>query len=575
MLHQVKSCPGHRLLGSLNEMVTFRILSLMNPINYQISDPQIISISKRTKHTMIAKRINLTSSEARLRSLLLDVAKVVDESNEFKDKLILRFAGGWVRDKLLGIPSNDIDVAVNVVTGTRFTSEVWNYLQKNAHLEKHHLNAQDFGRFYMTVANPEKSKHLETSTMTVMGYDVDFVNLRKETYTGESRNPQMEFGTPEEDALRRDATINSIFYNIHTEEIEDYTGGLNDLAAKRIRTPIDPKTTFLDDPLRVLRLIRFANRLNFEIERECEVFMHDAEVLDAFQRKISRERVLSEIMKMLKGQNPYAALRIFDRLGLYFNIFVDTASTESAPTPDITNWKIAYGCLQEMISTSSLSCILEESDYDTCWLLAAYTPWSSVKERPQYVGKAKLAWGGYMAREALKLENKKISLISGSLKHCRDIINLKDAIIKGSSEIYRRDYVANLIRGWDLQGKWQLQVIFSILVEAMNSEYSEDMSRVYQRNFRSWDKFIDHLEDLKLMNAPSIKNLVDGEALMEALDLKAGKWVAQTLKFCMDWTLRYPDANDPREVIEEVQKRRLELGIPTCVSNKADRKSVV
>ena len=135
-------------------------------------------------------------------------------------------------------------------------------------------------------ANPEKSKHLETVTTKILGYDVDFVNLRKETYTEDSRHPQMEFGTAKEDALRRDATVNALFYNLHTDKVEDFTGGLGHMSEKLIKTPLDPYQTFVDDPLRVLRLIRFASRLGFSIDPESEKAMSDPGIQEALKMKI-------------------------------------------------------------------------------------------------------------------------------------------------------------------------------------------------------------------------------------------------------------------------------------------------
>lgn len=115
-------------------------------------------------------------------------------------------------------------------------------------------------------ANPEQSKHLETGTTRILGLECDFVGLRSETYA-ETRIPdQIRLGTPREDATRRDLTINSLFYNVHTGEIEDFTRlGLSDLANKIARTPLAPTRTFLDDPLRILRCIRFASRFSLTI----------------------------------------------------------------------------------------------------------------------------------------------------------------------------------------------------------------------------------------------------------------------------------------------------------------------
>ena len=96
-------------------------------------------------------------------------------------------------------------------------------------------------------ARPEQSKHLETATMPLHGLSLDLVNLRSETYTQASRIPRVEIGTPQQDAERRDFTINALFYNLHSREVEDFTGrGLDDLRDGIVRTPLDPRVTFLD-----------------------------------------------------------------------------------------------------------------------------------------------------------------------------------------------------------------------------------------------------------------------------------------------------------------------------------------
>jgi tRNA nucleotidyltransferase/poly(A) polymerase len=246
--------------------------------------------------------ISLTPTERQLVTLLLDVAHHIDESKEIKEKIELRFAGGWVRDKLLGIPSSDIDTAINAMTGLSFLTKMKDYLGVPGNLAKHGIKPEDERKIHTIAANPEKSKHLETSTTTLFGLDVDFVNLRKETYTEDTRNPQMEFGTAQEDAERRDATINALFYNLHTDVVEDFVGGLTDLDAKLIRTPLEPKQTFKDDPLRVLRLIRFASRLDFKIHHDCMNWMGDTEIKKALERMISRERIGVELEKMVKGK---------------------------------------------------------------------------------------------------------------------------------------------------------------------------------------------------------------------------------------------------------------------------------
>jgi len=256
------------------------------------------------KQKMTTTKISLTARESQLRDLLLDVARYIDESKEIKEKIELRFAGGWVRDKLLNIQSHDVDTAINVMTGEDFGLKIKDYLDDAENLKKHSLEEKDRRKLHLIEANPEKSKHLATATTNIFGFDVDFVNLRKEEYTDpNSRNPQMQFGTALEDAERRDATINALFYNLHSDLVEDFTGGLEDLEKRRIRTPLEPEKTFEDDPLRVLRLIRFASRLNFAIDPDAEKWMGDEKIKEALKVKISRERVGVELEKMLKGRS--------------------------------------------------------------------------------------------------------------------------------------------------------------------------------------------------------------------------------------------------------------------------------
>ena len=261
--------------------------------------------------------LELTPIEQAIRTLLLDVKEYIiqqsEEGHEYGppscgEDMELRFTGGWVRDKILGFDSQDIDVAISTMTGYQFGMAVKDYLGIPANLLKYKAALEDgklkdaISSLHKIEANPEKSKHLETVTTRIFGFDIDLVNLRKETYTDDSRNPQMEFGTPVEDALRRDATVNALFYNLNDAIVEDLTGkGLQDLNAKILRTPLEPYQTFKDDPLRVLRLIRFASRLGYEIEETAQRAMQNDDIKEALKLKISKERIGAELDKMLRG----------------------------------------------------------------------------------------------------------------------------------------------------------------------------------------------------------------------------------------------------------------------------------
>ncbi|RYP25514.1 hypothetical protein DL768_011478 [Monosporascus sp. mg162] len=496
--------------------------------------------------------IQLSPKEEQLKELLLDAARYVDQHQPAVEPIVLRWAGGWVRDKLLGIESHDIDTAINVMTGEAFALKMCELCEKPETIQKHGITETDIGNLHKIARNPEKSKHLETTTIKLFGYDVDFVNLRKETYTEDSRNPQMEFGTAEEDALRRDATVNALFFNLNTGKVEDFTTGLVDMRSKLIRTPLEPFQTFMDDPLRVLRLVRFASRLEFSIDPAAEEVMGDQRILEALRLKISRERVGVEVEKMLKGISKYP------------NRF---------PSPNTFNWKFAYNCLdnlRENKAPASIYNVLVRSDEAAylAWTLAAIAPFGPLGQ-PPHTGKGRPPppYGAVAAREGIKAPNKLSDLCTAAYNHRAEIVSLKKAVIEGAPDIDQRDKFGMAIRHWDSRGgHWRLQVLSALLVEAMQvlAGGSDNSHIVSNEDFlQGWYAFLDHLQELDVMEAPSMKRLIDGTQLAKALGVKPGKWMAQALEVCVAWQLRNPEATDPAGAVEEVRSKRDELGIPT------------
>lgn len=215
------------------------------------------------------------------------------------------------------MPSSDVDVTLSSTAGYPFALAFTQWLQTR----DPPIPIRSIGK---VAANPDQSKHLETATTKILGLDLDFVALRSESYADGSRIPsEVRLGTPEEDALRRDITINTLFYNVHSRQVEDWTGkGLSDLADRLIRTPLEPIKTFQDDPLRILRCIRFASRYNYQLVPELEAALKDEGILEALRTRISRERVGIELEKMLKHANAFQSIELMVRTGLYPHIFV-------------------------------------------------------------------------------------------------------------------------------------------------------------------------------------------------------------------------------------------------------------
>lgn len=251
--------------------------------------------------------IQLTKDEEDLFSILLAVGN--------KTNTTPRCVGGWVRDKLLGVESDDVDIMVDNMSGEKFARAV-----------AQHIGATDP---HVIKANPEKSKNIESAKAylplpsgTIQ--EVDFARARTEKYNDDSRNPEVFDGTPQEDALRRDLTVNAIFFNIKTRQIEDFTGkGIKDLIANTFRTPLEPLKTFTQDPLRVFRVIRFAAKYGGQIDQETYNAMLDPQIRDAIKNKISKERIGVEFGKMLQNPNPDKAIDLMKQTNLLQDIFAE------------------------------------------------------------------------------------------------------------------------------------------------------------------------------------------------------------------------------------------------------------
>jgi tRNA nucleotidyltransferase/poly(A) polymerase len=162
--------------------------------------------------------------------------------------------------------------------------------------------------------------------MIVMGIECDFCNLRaQEIYTEDSRIPMTRFGTPLEDAQRRDFCLNALFFNLKTNLVEDWTGrGLTDLLEEKILvTPLDPFTTFQDDPLRVLRGIRFEIRFGYGLDPRIRQASSSKMIHQALFTEVSRERVGKELEGMLrwKGRAAHNAMSLIGELNLSDCVF--------------------------------------------------------------------------------------------------------------------------------------------------------------------------------------------------------------------------------------------------------------
>ena len=219
--------------------------------------------------------------------------------------------GGYVRDIFLERPSNDIDVVV-VGSGIAVAEELKRQLGRKAHLSVF----RNFG----TAQVKFRQKGRE--------YEVEFVGARRESYSHDSRKPIVEDGTLEDDQNRRDFTINAMAICLNSSrfgELVDPFNGIADLEDGIIATPLDPEITFSDDPLRMMRCIRFATQLNFRIEEE---------TFEALQRMadrikiVSGERIEVELNKIMMAPHPSIGFELLQRSGLLMIILPELAALD-------------------------------------------------------------------------------------------------------------------------------------------------------------------------------------------------------------------------------------------------------
>ena len=206
--------------------------------------------------------------------------------------------GGYVRDCFLGRPNTDIDIVVEG-SGIALAEAVAAKVRTNVSVFK------NFG----------------TAMLHYQGIEVEFVGARKESYNRDSRKPIVEDGTLEEDQLRRDFTINAMAFSLCKDDfgaLVDPFGGIRDLAAGIIRTPLQPEQTYSDDPLRMLRAIRFAAQLSTP-EQAFTIVPESLEAMKAMAGRmkiLSSERIVEEVNKMLLTRKPSMAFRLMDETGL-------------------------------------------------------------------------------------------------------------------------------------------------------------------------------------------------------------------------------------------------------------------
>ena len=448
------------------------------------------------------------------------------------DKLGLEcyVVGGYVRDLFLERPSNDIDIVV-VGSGIQVASELKAILGKKAHLSVF----RNFGTAQV------KYKHTE----------VEFVGARRESYSHDSRKPVVEDGTLEDDQNRRDFTINALAVCLNKArfgELVDPFGGVDDLWDGIIRTPLDPDVTFSDDPLRMMRCVRFATQLNFFIEDETfEALERNAERI----KIISGERIEEELNKIMMTPTPSKGFIDLYRCGLLQIILPELVALDVVETRNGRAHKNNFYHTLEVLDN-----ICKHTD--NLWLR-----WSALLHD---VGKAKCKrWdsvAGWTFHNHNYIGAKMVPNIFRRLKLPMDS---KMKYVQKQVDLHMRPIVIADEEVTDSAVRRLMNDAGEDIDDLMTLCEADITSKNVARKQRFLDNFRIVREKLKDLKERDYKRLlqpcIDGNEIMEMFHLKPSREVGVLKQTLKDAVLDNKVANEREPLMELLRNKASELGL--------------
>ena len=466
-----------------------------------------------------------------------ELAQILDKDifhliGEAADELHLDcyVVGGYVRDIFLERPSNDIDVVV-VGSGIKVADALRRKLGRKAHISVF--------------------KNFGTAQVKYKDLDVEFVGARRESYSHDSRKPIVEDGTLEDDQNRRDFTINAMAIQLndaHFGELVDPFGGIEDLEDGIIRTPLDPDITFSDDPLRMMRCVRFATQLKFFIEDETfEALTRNADRL----KIISGERICDELNKIMKSAQPSRGFVDLQRSGLLNLILPELAALDIVETRNGRAHKNNFYHTLEVLDNVAKKC-------DNLWLRWAALLHDIGKTRSKRWDPA-LGWtfhnhnflGAKMVPEIFRRLKEPMDM---KMKYVQKLVDLHMRPIVIADEVVTDSAVRRLLNdaGDDIDD-------LMTLCEADITSKNQVRKRQFLENFRMVREKIADLKerDYKRLLQP----VIDGNEIMEMFHLKPCREVG-ALKQCLkDAVLDNKVENEREPLMQLLMKKAEEMGL--------------
>lgn len=438
--------------------------------------------------------------------------------------------GGYVRDIFLERPSNDIDVVV-VGSGIKVADALRRKLGRKAHISVF--------------------KNFGTAQVKYKDLEVEFVGARRESYSHDSRKPIVEDGTLEDDQNRRDFTINAMAIQLnkaHFGELVDPFGGIEDLEDGIIRTPLDPDITFSDDPLRMMRCVRFATQLKFFIEDETfEALTRNADRL----KIISGERICDELNKIMKSAQPSRGFVDLQRSGLLNLILPELAALDIVETKNGRAHKNNFYHTLEVLDN-----VAKKSD--NLWLRWAALLHDIGKTRSKRWDPA-LGWTFHNhnflgAKMVLEIFRRLKEPMDMKMKYVQKLVDLHMRPIVIADEVVTDSAVRRLLNdaGDDIDD-------LMTLCEADITSKNQVRKRQFLENFRMVREKIADLKerDYKRLLQP----VIDGNEIMEMFHLKPCREVG-ALKQCLkDAVLDNKVENEREPLMQLLMKKAEEMGL--------------
>ncbi len=444
--------------------------------------------------------------------------------------------GGWVRDLLLGRPTTDIDI-VTTGGGIRLAEKTASKIDG--------ASLKVYGKF-------------GTALVSAGNVNIEFVGARKESYRHDSRKPIVEDGTLEDDQKRRDFTINALSIGLAGEyrgRFIDPFNGISDLKMGLIRTPLNPDITFSDDPLRMMRAVRFASQLNYVIE---------SATFEAIRRNrnrlkiVSMERISEELNKIMLSKRPSVGFKLLDKSGILPIILPELAALKGVEEVDGQRHKENFYHTLEVVDNIS-------EVTDNLWLRYAAlfhdigkAPTRRFEKGKGYTFHGHEAVGSKMIRKIFK----RLKLpLDHRLDYVRKLVFLSSRPIALVADHVSDSGVRRLLfdAGEDVD---DLLTLCESDITSKNKErvrrYKENFKRVRQKM-----KDVEERDRLRNFQPP-----VDGMEIIEMFGLKPGREIGMLKNAVKEAIIEGEIANDRQEALAYLKKKATEMGIAPADSKK-------